>query len=572
MKFSTLASTSVWTKSVAISLLAIGLGCRASDPVRHRPTIAVRTVEPIEESSEPDSAPVQTVGFQEETRDQNSVQESDPKTEQEKPNATKPQDDGKSKQERPELEGADKPLFPRLIRSKEEGQDDSSKTSLVSVATSVHKTYPLLDLAYQQNQIAAGKQLASVGGFDTALKASTENVALGFYENYRNKTGFSQPLYHGGEVFAGYRSGRGDFEPWYQERETNEGGEFRFGTRIPLLRDRDIDSRRAKLWQAEYDQQRAVPEIRSQLIVFVRDASVAYWSWVAAGQKYEIGKAALDLAKTRNDQLKRRVDLGAVDPPVLQDNLRSIARREAKLLELKRKLAQAAIKLSLFYRTEDGQPIVLKVDQLVGFPQPKPVDKKSEERDIRTALSNRPELEVLNAIQGRVQVELEAARNRGLPAIDARVTGSQDVGGATSAKRDKSQFELEAGIFFDFKLQRREAIGRSQIANAKLIQISAKRQFAQDKISAEVSAAYAIVLAAYERVAKAREARRLAEYMANIERRKLELGGSDLFAVVFREQQAIEASEEVADALLEYFIGKARLNAAIANEWPESTE
>ena len=55
---------------------------------------------------------------------------------------------------------------------------------------------------------------------------------------YRQSIGVIQPIYHGGEAFAGYRIGRGDFEPWYQERQTNDGGEFKAGLAVPLARNR----------------------------------------------------------------------------------------------------------------------------------------------------------------------------------------------------------------------------------------------------------------------------------------------------------------------------------------------
>ena len=150
----------------------------------------------------------------------------------------------------------------------------------------------MLEAAYQQARIAQGNQIAAWGAFDTKLKASSENGPLGFYETYRHGAGFSRPIYDGGDVFGGYRLGRGNFQPWYLERETNEGGEFKAGFNVPLLRNREIDARRAELWRATYDRQRAEPEILTQLIFFVRDGSIAYWKWVAEGRRYEIAQRA----------------------------------------------------------------------------------------------------------------------------------------------------------------------------------------------------------------------------------------------------------------------------------------
>lgn len=447
--------------------------------------------------------------------------------------------------------------------------DQSTSLSVVDVAASIHSTFPLLEAAWQQREIAAGNQTAAWGAFDTKLKAASENGPLGFYETYRNTAGFARPTFRGGEIFGGYRVGRGDFQPWYLERQTNDGGELKAGMKMPLLRNREIDARRAELWRADYDRQRAEPEIRLQLILFVRDGSIAYWKWVAAGRQYEIGKRALQFAEQRNAQLKRKVDLGDVDPPVLQDNLRTIAQREAKLIDLQRKLQQAGIKLSLFYRTSDGQPLVPDESRLVDFPEPIADAESDIETDVAVAIGERPELAALDALTLRVDVDLAEAQNDLLPSVDAQIVGSQDVGLPTSKKRDKSQFELEAGVFVEVPLQRRKARGKSQAAQGKLIQLAAKRRFTENKIRAEIQSARAALRAAFDRLAKARESKRLAEYMADVERRKFNLGQSDLLSVFLREQLAIEAAQAEVEALLEYFIAKADYDAAMARDWPE---
>jgi outer membrane protein TolC len=336
---------------------------------------------------------------------------------------------------------------------------------------------------------------------------------------------------------------------------------------VPLARNRDIDARRAQLWRATYDQQLAQPEIRRQLIEFVREASITYWIWVAAGRKYEIGQTALQLAEDRNEGFARRVQQGDLDPPVLKDNERAIASREAKVIDLERKLKQSAVKLSLFYRTSDGTPLIPAAGQAPNFPEPMPIDPACYAGDIAMALAMRPELESLDLLRRRTEVDAAEASNDLLPNVDAQVVGSQDVGQPTSEKRDKSQFELEVGVFVDVPVQRRKGFGKLGATQGKLAQLAAKRQFTEDKITAEVQAVYAGLLAAYDRVAKTREAREGAALLATVERRKLELGESDLLAVFQREQLAVEAADDEVEALLEYFIARADYAAALAYEW-----
>jgi outer membrane protein TolC len=448
--------------------------------------------------------------------------------------------------------------------------EPASPLPVTEVIASIHKSFPLLEAACSEYQIAEGNQTAASGAFDTRLRAASENGPLGFYETYRNSAGLARPLFQGGDVFGGYRVGRGDFQPWYLERETNDGGEFSGGIRVPLLRNREIDDRRAELWKRNYELERVQPNVRQQLILFVRDGSVVYWEWIAAGRRYEIGKQALLLAEQRNDQLKRRVETGDLEPPVLQDGLRAIAERESRLIDLRRKLDQAAIKLSMYFRDSTGQPLVVENSRLAGFPEPEALPDDQLGSDIPLAMATRPELAVIDADLQSLRVELAESANDLLPQLDALIAGSQDVGAPASDKRDKSPFELETGLFLDVPLQRRLGTGKSQAAAGKLMQLAAKRKFAVDKITTEVQSAFVAMAAARERLGKARESLRLAEELAGVERRKFELGESELLSVALREQFAIEAAASEADALLEYYVARSDYNAALARDWPVS--
>ncbi|MFK7820484.1 MAG: TolC family protein [Planctomycetaceae bacterium] len=445
---------------------------------------------------------------------------------------------------------------------------DGDKLQLGQVINSVHQTFPLVEAAYLENQLASGNAIAAEGEFDTKLKLSSENGPTGFYQTYRQKAGFTQPLFNGGEVFGGYRIGRGDFEPWYQERQTNDGGEFKVGASVPLIRNRNIDARRAALWRANYDVEIAQPAIRGQLIGFTLDASLAYWKWVAEGRKYFAEREWLRLAAERRRQIERRVELGDLGRPEEIDTNRAIAKRKSKVIDQLRKVQQAAIKVSLFLRTADGQPIVPTLDQLPSFPDPQQIDATQVESDIALALSQRPDLQILQLKQQQLQIDLEEACNMGLPQLDAFITAGQDVGLPTSSKRDKSEFELDAGFFFEMPVQRRKAIGKSQAIEAKIAQVSIKERFTTDKITAGIRAALAGMEQAYEQAIEAKLARELAEEMASIERRKFRAGASDLLKVALREQYALEAVEGEVLALLNFFGARSNYFAELAFDRP----
>ena len=437
---------------------------------------------------------------------------------------------------------------------------------LEQVIESVHRSFPLLEAALFTRDTAFGEHLAAHGAFDLKLKGASENGPLGFYQTYRQNIGVEQPTYGGGALFGGYRVGRGNFQPWYGERQTDDGGEFRVGVAVPLARNVNIDARRAQLWRTNLDRQLVEPEIRLQLIDFVRAASYSYWDWVAAGRRHQIAASLLKNAEDRNVAIRRKVETGDTEPPVLQDNRRLIVSREAKLIEAQRKRQQAAIKLSLFYRDDRGQPLVADDGQLADFAAPQTIDEDALAVDIEAAIANRPELLALDLLRKQLQVDFAEARNDLLPEIQAVVTGSQDVGAPATSKNDKSQYELEAGLFLDVPVQRRKARGKMTAVESKIGQLAAKRRMTADKIATDVQAVYAALVAAYQQIERAHESAELADRLAEIERRKFELGKSDLLSVNLREQQAAEAQSTEVDALYEYFAARADYRAILARD------
>lgn len=440
------------------------------------------------------------------------------------------------------------------------------RLNLDNVVTSVYRSYPMLLAALQNRNLAFGQQVGASGAFDTKLKGASENGALGFYQTYRQSIGLVQPTYWGGEVFGGYRIGRGDYQPWYQERQTNDGGEFKAGVQVPLGRNRDIDDRRAELWKAGLERQLAEPDIQAQLISAVQDGSYAWWDWVAAGEYHRIAVRILALAEERTSRIKSQVEVGFLDPPELTDNLRLVAIRQAKVADTRRKLQQTAAKLSIFLRDESGNPVLPREDQLPGFPAVPGIDTFSIEVDTQLALERRPELRMLDLLSRQIRIDLSNASNQLQPELNAVLWGSQDVGDSTSKKGDKSPLEAEASVFLDVPIERRKARGKITESQAKLAQLAAKRRLTADKITVDVQMAWAAIVSAYEQVSETQAALKFAEELAERERQNLEAGASDLLKVTLREQYAVESAEKQIDALKLFHESLADYRAAIAQD------
>jgi outer membrane protein TolC len=453
--------------------------------------------------------------------------------------------------------------FPQAEQLETPQGEPGERLQLEEIRASVGRFYPLLVAAIQERGIAEGQQRSARGAYDLRVQAENTTGALGFYQTNRAALKAERYTLPGGKVWGGYRVGRGSFEPWYLERQTNEGGEFKLGYQQSLLQGLSIDKRRAEVRKADLARAAAEPSIDKQRIYFFEYAAIDYWKWVAAGHWYLVNRDLLQLAETRVEGIDSRINRGVLPEIERLDNRRLIVSRQTKLIEADRKFRQAAVELSLYLRDEFGMPLLPSADRLPSFPQPTKPDESRLEEDIAVALSYRPEPRYLRLQREKTVVELNYARNLTLPQLDAALDASKDMGKPTSSKNDKGPLQLEAGILFEVPVQRRFATGQIRVAEATLAQIRAQEQFAVDRVRADVRYALAGLRTAYEEYVYAAESAELAQKMEDAERTKFELGNSNILTVNLREQATADARMLIVDALAEYFIADAEYKAAL---------
>jgi outer membrane protein TolC len=440
------------------------------------------------------------------------------------------------------------------------------KVYLADVLTSLDEFYPLLVAVAQERGISAGELLAAEGAFDTRLSAASISQPLGFYKNYRNSVGIEQPTWKGGKVTAGYRIGDGDFAPWYGERETNEGGEFATGAMVPFWKDRVIDKRRAELFKANIKTRLAEPKIRKAHINFAQQASYAYWNWVAAIHSENVYREYLQAAVERDEFIRLGVARGNVAEIERVDNRRLIASREANVISAQRKTRKAAIDMSLFLRDPlTAQPLIVPALAAPDtFPPPQRPNMDQLNRDIDLALLLNPEISRLRLEREKTNVQLNYAKNLTLPELDGGLYASKDVGAPASSKGDKTPFELEAGLYFEVPLQRRLGWGEIRAAESEMARLRAEEQYAADFVTAKVRDAVIALDATYERIDIAKRAVELAKQMETAERRRFELGQSNILFVNLREANTNETEISLILAYADYFLALADYRAALS--------
>lgn len=437
-----------------------------------------------------------------------------------------------------------------------------------TVLLSVDAHFPLIFAAEMERALAAGQRLSAEGAFDFNLK-SRGTFNGGTFDNQRfDLLGEQATLFQGISVFGGYRLGYGDYPVYYGQMKTADGGEFRAGVQVPLLKDAAIDRRRANLRQAWITRNLAEPTVQRARIDAHRAAAKAFWNWAAAGQNVQVAKRLLKIASDRQAGLEAQFKKGQISEFVVIDNRRLIAEREGAEIATERRLQQAALELSLFLRDGKGDPVTPHVSMLPrDFAELQPTAPATNlvSQSVSLAWSNRPELERFRLLRERTAVELQLARNQALPSLNAVLSAGQDVG---AGKKGDGIFALDrtnadASIFLEVPLQRRDARGKQQTADAAMAQFLAQERYVRDQIGVEVQDAISNLDKTHQRLAKAREEQQVAQRVADLERDRFSKGQGTLLEVNLRELAAAAAQAKVIDTLAEFYRAQADLEAAI---------
>jgi outer membrane protein TolC len=440
--------------------------------------------------------------------------------------------------------------------------------TLQEVLDSLEENYPLLRAIEQERILAGGRLLSSMGAFDLNLTASGNSQDPATYNNYRSNLGLNQLLPFGGiGTFAGYRTGFGEFPTYYLDQKTAEGGEFRAGVNVPLLRDRNIDRVRAGLQQARIDTQIAEPVIERQRLDFQRAAARTYWGWVGAGQRFKISERLVKLAVERDAQLKAKVEAGPTANIERVDNQQNIAFRNGLLVQAQRAFQQATIDLSLFLRDPSGTPTLAGLERLPMFlNEIKQMELDRFDEYVKIALDQRPEPQRLRLQKERVTVDLRLAENQNMASMNATITGAQDLGygkSSLSGPNGLDRSSLNAGLALGLPIQQREARGKIVVGKAQLAQLNQQLRHTEDQVRSEVQDNYSALERAFEFYQQAKKRVELAKVVASAEREQLLLGRSDVLRVTLREQAAFEAEIFEIGAQQDFFRAQAEFKIAL---------
>ena len=425
---------------------------------------------------------------------------------------------------------------------------------LSEVLNSSRRFAPAILEALANARAADGRVLASEGAFDLLFSGEGFSRIAGFYDGTYIQGKAIQPLTNnGGQIEASYRVSRGDFPVYEDYSFTDRLGELKVRGVFALLRDRYIDDRRFGQRNALIERDIAGLDALIISIGVQQRAIQAYGQWVAAGQQVRVYKALVGLAEDRQDGIRRQVQLGARAAILLTENQQNLLRRKSLLVAAERDLANAAQRLSLFWRDEDGRP---RVATPADLPTSLPMVRPLTAADPASIIARRPDIKMIEQRLEQGEAKLELERNKLLPSLRLFAEAGKDFGDQGLGGRSRDPFEAIVGFTFSMPLQNRAARGNVAAAEASINALEWKRRQSEEQIIAEIEQ-LSNNLAAAERLAVlARDEEVQAEKLASGERRLFQAGASDFFLVNLREDAAANAAIRRLDA--EFRLAQAR--------------
>ncbi len=421
--------------------------------------------------------------------------------------------------------------------------------TLAEVFSSIDHYNPRLEVARAAEREAEGHYLNARGAFDPNLIGGATWQG-GTYPSRKIDIGVYQPTpLWGLDLHAGYRISDGDF-PVYKGKEfTGSLGELSASASIPIYRGGPIDRARADRLQAEIGVVAARARLKAERLALRAAAAAAYAEWVRLSWNLAIDIRMLELAEERQAWIEAKAEMGALAPIVAVDNRNLLVVRQLRVVETKRQRDQAAVRLALYLRTDDGTmepPTQDRLPDRLSLPP----EEMPENREDRGA-TLRPEVDVLSAQSDIASTELRLRQNSIAP--DARLHGfvARDFG---ETKADLDERDIGLGVTLRWPVPLRRERGARDAAEGRKAAIGAELQWTTDQISAEVDGADISVSAANQAIALADEQRTLAERLAEAERDTFQEGFSTLIIVNLREITAAEAAKAARNAEVAVFL------------------
>ncbi len=287
-------------------------------------------------------------------------------------------------------------------------------------------------------------------------------------------------------------------------------GAIRLGLTQPLLRGFGSKVNTSTIRLAQNAEQRAIHELRADLMQLVADVESAYWDLALAWQNLATQQWLLEVGLEVRDVLSRRRDFD-VTPAEESDAVARVEQRKANVIKARRAIRGASDALKVLINdaqlTVGSEALLLTVDQMVQTP----IHYNLRE-SILTAVGSRPELQLAALGIDDAKIRQYFADNARLPLLNlsaqmAYLDLDQNVGGAYDDLLNGNFVDYVLGFAFELPLGNRAAEAEYRKARLQRSAAVIRYQQAVQDVVLQVKASLRDVITNYELIHATRSSR-----------------------------------------------------------------
>jgi len=458
--------------------------------------------------------------------------------------------------------------------------------TIEEVLARIELTHPLLRATGLYRAEARAKVLKTLAAWEPKLRNELEYDRYQTY-NLTNVVGAPNHLnagYNdttlkvghpwGWEIFGGIRNGYGDHAT-LMGQNTNDPSDRNvqspgvalpqdlqlfypqqmaiIGGKLNLLRGFMINDEYAAYQQAELSGPQAEVKVAQKRQDLFLAGAIQYWDWQVAVKQAEVQKQNLAVAEARFAQIEGRAKVGTVAPLDVVEAGQEVQRRREVAIAAQRKVEYEQYNLSLFL-WENGEPFAPRPELAPEFTGETPLPTEEEIAAAKvSAKEDRPEVRDLAIGLQMNKIDLKLAKNSLLPKLTI------EGGPAMGAIYWIGGIGYRVGTYFSMPLFNREARGKATHAEAEQERLTYEIWNKEQQVSIDVDNWVSAIVRARDRVRAATEAYRLAKVLEEGERRRFDMGATNILFVNTRERNAVEAAYELYRAQYDYVLARGGL-------------
>lgn len=313
------------------------------------------------------------------------------------------------------------------------------------------------------------------------------------------------------------------------------------------------------LRQARTDVVASAYQLRGFVTTLVADVESTYWNYLGARARIDILENALAVAEQQSDATEARIAAGAVAEIQRYAFAAEAAQRRQDLINGRAKARRLRAQLLRLVSTpgEARYQRKIKPTSDVVVKQAAPIDTSAAY--IELAWQRRADLNQARLFKMRNQLQIVATRNGLLPRLDFFVrlyrNGFDNNGadfGSSSGYDTDNNYDLTAGLQFEYALGNRAAEARAKRAQATRVQAQAAIKNLKRVIAADVRAAVIEVQRAAAQIDASAATVRLRQKTLEAERARFKVGRSTALLVAQAQRDLLAARLNRLDAYISY--------------------